>query len=401
MKILMVSALFPTPNAPRIVGGAELVARRLAESLVADGADVTVLRSTPPGVAPKPEDSGGITVASAAIRRPYWPFDDVERGALAKLRWHMREDFGDSDDARRWIDKVQPDLIHTHNVSGLSTGVWRAAAAAGVPIVHTLHDYYLLCPRATRFRKSNVCVTPCTDCRLVTRRRRADTALVGDVIGVSGAVLAPQMVDGLFANARRHVVPNIIGDELVAAPVPVGDSPVTFGFLGRITHEKGLELLIEAFAAMRQPTRLVIGGRIDEATRTRLLAMARDRAITFLGFVTPADFFRQIDVLIVPSIWDDPLPTVILEGQTAGKPTIGSMRGGIPEAIGSEDAGWTFDPDTPDALRVLLDTVAVDRAAIDAKAGHAHSAAARFRAGGVVKRYRAVYRAALNGKGGA
>lgn len=397
MKILMISALFPTPNAPRIVGGAEVVARRLAEALVADGADVTVLRSAPPGAVLAPEDSGGITVASAAIQRPYWPFDDAERGALAKLRWHLREDFGDSNDVRRRIDTVRPDLIHTHNVSGLSTGVWRAATAAGVPIVHTLHDYYLLCPRATRFRGSDVCATPCTDCRMVTWRRRADTALVGDVVGVSGAVLALQTADGLFANARRHVVPNIIGDELIAAPVPVGDGLVTFGFLGRITHEKGVELLIEAFAAMRQPAQLVIGGRIDEATRTRLQAMAGDRAITFLGFVMPADFFRRIDVLVVPSIWDDPLPTVILEGQTAGKPAIGSTRGGIPEAIGSNDAGWIFDSGTPDALRTLLDTVAVDRAAINAKAGHAHAAAARFRTAGVVERYRAVYRAALDG----
>lgn len=398
MKILMISAIYPTPDAPRIIGGAEVVARRLAESLVATGTDVTVLRSAPPGTAPAPEESGGITVASAPIRRLYWPFDDAERSAMAKLRWHLREDIGDSGDAHRLIDAVQPDLVHTHNLSGLSTGVWRAASAAGVPIVHTLHDYYLLCPRATRFRNNGVCATPCTDCRLVTRRRRGDTALVGDVVGVSGAVLAPQISEGLFANARRHVVPNIIGDDLIAAPVSIGDAPVTFGFLGRITKEKGVELLVEAFAAMRQPARLMIGGRIDDKTRTRLQAMAGDRTITFLGFVTPADFFREIDVLVVPSIWDDPLPTVILEGQTAGKPAIGSTRGGIPEAIGSNDAGWTFDPGKPDALRTLLDTVAVDRAAIDAKADQAHAAAARFRTARVVDRYRMVYLTAQGAK---
>src|SRR5919198_54913 len=49
----------------------------------------------------------------------------------------------------RAVRAARPDVVHTHNLPGLSTAVWGAAAAAGARVVHTLHDYYLLCPRVT------------------------------------------------------------------------------------------------------------------------------------------------------------------------------------------------------------------------------------------------------------
>tara|TARA_R110000868_G_scaffold410179_2_gene697478 strand:- start:3016 stop:4212 length:1197 start_codon:yes stop_codon:yes gene_type:complete len=394
MHILMVSALFPTPAVPKAFGGAEIVARRLADALVERGAKITVVRTSEPGTVVTEEEAEGMRVISLPIRNSYSPFGAVrEHGTATKLLWHARDDFGTSAEMYKLLGEEKPDVVHTHNIGALSTGVWRAARLARVPLVHTLHDYYLLCPRTTRFRDGVVCVRPCTDCRLLTYRRRANAHAVRDVVGVSRAVLQPHIDRGLFAAARHHVVPNIIQPEFSALPHPVS-SPVTFGFLGRITIEKGVERLAEAFGAMNSDARLVFGGRIDDAMRGRLLAQAGGKAIDFLGFVSPTDFFRTIDVLVVPSIWDDPLPTVILEAQTAGVPAIGSRRGGIGEAIGGDAAGWTFDPDAPGSLRALLDCIANNPAAIRARAAATHSAAARFRAEVIAAQYGAVYEGA-------
>src|SRR5205807_1521843 len=59
---------------------------------------------------------------------------------------------------RRAIADARPDLVHTNNLPGISSAVWESARQAGVPIVHTLHDYHLLCPRTTLVRRDGA---PC------------------------------------------------------------------------------------------------------------------------------------------------------------------------------------------------------------------------------------------------
>ena len=396
-KLLLISAIYATERLPTVKGGAEIVAQRLARAVNERGVDVTALRACRQGGDLSTEQLRDIPVMSMEMDRPYWPFDDVQRGAVQRLMWHAKDDLGAQSTAKAIMQDVQPDVVHTHNIGGLSTGVWRAAASLGIPIVHTIHDYYLLCPRTSRFRNGKICGSTCGDCRMLTMRRRHDSNLVGDIVGVSGAVLAEHTKQGLFANARQHVVHNIIEQDMAADPA-MPQSPVTFGFLGRVTVEKGAERLVTAYAAMTRAARLVIGGRTDPALQKRLRELTGEKPIEFLGFVKPADFFRQIDVLVVPSIWQDPFPTVILEAQVAGKPTIGSRCGGIPEAIGGEAAGWTYDADAPGALTSLLDTVAAAPRAIMAKATGAKAASDRFRAGLITDNYLDVYAKALIGK---
>ena len=68
-----------------------------------------------------------------------------------------------------------------------------------------------------------------------------------------------------------------------------------------------------------------------------------DKRIRWLGFVNQAQFFQEIDILVVPSIWHDTAPLVILEAYSHGIPVLGSNRGGIPELI-CPDTGWSMNP---------------------------------------------------------
>jgi len=82
--------------------------------------------------------------------------------------------------------------------------------------------------------------------------------------------------------------------------------------------------------------------------------------VRFLGRVAPRDFYPHIDVMVVPSIWNDTFPGVVFEALAFGKPVIGSRRGGIPEMIREGENGLLFEPDTPGDLIAALRHLAAD-----------------------------------------
>jgi glycosyltransferase involved in cell wall biosynthesis len=60
-------------------------------------------------------------------------------------------------EVKKIIDREQPDLVHTHNLQGFSVAAWKVVKKRGLPLVHTMHDYYLLCPRNTMFGGGRNC----------------------------------------------------------------------------------------------------------------------------------------------------------------------------------------------------------------------------------------------------
>ena len=108
-------------------------------------------------------------------------------------------------------------------------------------------------------------------------------------------------------------------------PTRTGSTGVTFGFIGRLTEEKGVDNLVRALAAVPPDrVRLLIAGRASDQEQQRLKAMAPGARIEFLGFIAPDEFYRQIDVVIAPSIWEDPGPLVVADAHAAGKPILGT-----------------------------------------------------------------------------
>jgi glycosyltransferase involved in cell wall biosynthesis len=395
MRILLVNIMYPTPQVPLVYGGTEIVVQRLAEALIRAGHQVLCIRGAPPGSSLPDETASGVRVLSVPLKNLYWPYGREEHHASKKLLWHLIDDLGASHPRiPEAVREFAPDVVHTNSLQGLSTSVLRQVREAGVPIVHTLHDYYMTCPRSARFRNGARCVMTCTECRLLSQRRRMDASLIDAVVGVSNAVLKVHDELGLFQNTRiRDVIFNIVPP--ISVPPRGIPDPVVFGFLGRITESKGVDVLVRAFARMTKSARLVIGGRVSDDEMARLQAAAKPRQIDFLGFVTPQEFFAAVDVLVVPSIWDEALGMVTLEGQAAGRPTIGAAIGGIPEAIGGDRAGWTFEPGSVEALSQLMDRVAEQPDAILEKAKAASSLTSRCDEQAVVAKYIEIYSRAM------
>ena len=132
----------------------------------------------------------------------------------------------------------------------------------------------------------------------------------------------------------------------------LADNDCVLLFSGRVTEEKGILELVEAMNSLKDyPTikLLVIGssfyGNADsesdfiKALKSKAAAI-QDR-ITFTGFIPydqMPDFLQMADIAIIPSVWDDPLPTTVLEAQAMGKPIITTRRGGIPEEVTEKNA---------------------------------------------------------------
>ena len=139
-------------------------------------------------------------------------------------------------------------MLHTNTIVGLTPAVWRAARRLGVPVVHTLHDYHLLCARTTLLRSDGrLCDRAPWPCRELWRWKRRATTDVDVVTAPSRYVLDRHLAQGAFPAARTAVVPNA-PEPLAAAPTP---SPRVHGgglFLGQLQVHKGVRELLGALA---------------------------------------------------------------------------------------------------------------------------------------------------------
>ena len=172
--------------------------------------------------------------------------------------------------------------------------------------------------------------------------------------------------------AQDRVVPWGMTD-IPAAPLPLhhfqGSMPLRLLFAGQIEPHKGLQELIRAVAACRQPHRLVVLGNphTTHAQVCRNLAMELGLAerVLWVGRQSPQSMpslLRQLgQVLVLPSLWPEPLSLSMLEGMAAGLPVIASATGGTPEAIQDQRTGLLFDPTQPDKLTAAIDRLESDR----------------------------------------
>lgn len=203
------------------------------------------------------------------------------------------------------------DLVNSFNLAGTTTQLWRAAKDLDLPLVHTLFGTYLVCFRGAMFKNGRDCGTQCTSCAQLTRQRRIDSRLVDAVVGDSQAVLGRHLQHNYFTGTTDHRVINCgFRDATIggggAASRPEG--PLRIGFLGRLHPTKGLSVLQKACDSMTNGNwELRIGGSGSLEQEAQLKA-EEDPRISFLGWQNTRAFLDTVDVMVVPSIWNDPLP---------------------------------------------------------------------------------------------
>jgi glycosyltransferase involved in cell wall biosynthesis len=351
MRVLFVNKLY----APDIGGGAEIVLGNLARGMQSRGHRVCVVTTTPKNHEVI-EQVDAIDVVRKPLKNFYWHHSTIRRSAPMRFLWHLRDAHNEAmgralDEA---ITAFDPDVIQFHNLSGWSATAWKVAFARRIPAVQVLHDYYHACPKSQLFKNDQNCVGRCRSCTFLRIGRSALSNRLSAVIGVSRAVIEAHLERGLFDRVpARHVIHNAWAKQ---EPIQRSSksSLTTFGFIGTLAGWKGIRLLLDTFQRVSRqsgaapPMRLLVAGRGEDGYEAQLRAEFASDRIEFLGRVAPESLYSRIDVCVVPSLWNDPLPSVVFESLLFGVPVIGSRRGGIPEMINDGVNGLLFDPDAQD-----------------------------------------------------
>jgi glycosyltransferase involved in cell wall biosynthesis len=392
-----VSNLYP----PDVLGGAEIVVGQLARGLQAAGHEVTVVATAPRARAGS-ETVEGVRVHRLDPANLYWAGEAAGRPRLLKPFWHLVDLWNPVmyRRLRALLVAERPDVVHTHNLGGLSAAAWSATRATGLPLVHTLHDHSLTCLRAVRMTRSGrVCERQCAPCALrsgwLERRSRA----VDAVAAPARFVLDRHLELGFFPRAHTAIVP--WGAPPVAATVGSprrDDAPVRFLFLGSLQPHKGIGVVLEAFRrAPDAPLSLDIAGAGTMADAC-LAAARRDPRIRFHGFVTGGEkegLLGSADVLLFPSLCWEVVGLVMLEAFAHGVPVIASRTGGIPEFIEDGRTGLLVEPGDAAALATQMRRLAANRDVIEAMRGACRACAARLTWGRTVGELVEVYKVAL------
>jgi len=262
--------------------------------------------------------------------------------------------------------KHRPQLLHVHNTFPLiSPAIYYAARAEQVPVVQTLHNYRLLCPSATFFRDGQVC-QECSGKRVpwpavkhaCYRKSIGGSAVVVGMLSVHRALGTwNRMVDAyialtrfsrdLFVDAgfpagKIFVKPNFTENPALAWR-PAGGGAL---YAGRLTPEKGIETLLEAWRQLGGTVPLRIIGDGPLADRVRAFA-AEAPNVRYDGWVDRAqlkEIFQESTFLVVPSTWYEGLPLNVLEAYACGLPVIASNIGGLAEIVRDSQTGLQFAP---------------------------------------------------------
>lgn len=259
------------------------------------------------------------------------------------------------------VSRERPEIVHFHNTFPLlSPACYYAARRAGAAVVQTLHNYRLICPGATLLRDG----VPCEDCvgaapwrgmqHACYRGSRAASAVVATMLSVHRAAGTwSRVVDAYIAltefsrsrfiagglpAARLFVKPNFSSDPGVG---PGGDY---FLFAGRLSQEKGLHILLDAWRSGQNmpPLKIAGDGPLGPWLRAQISGMPGIEWLGHLPHEAVAEQMRHAKGLVLPSVAYENFPVSVVEAYATGLPVIASDAGTLPELVHDHTTGLIF-----------------------------------------------------------
>ena len=278
---------------------------------------------------------------------------------------------------REVIKRFRPDIAHAHNIYGrLSLSVLDELKASGVPIILTLHDLKLLCPSYLMIRQGRVC-EQCkghryynavrTRCHKGSYAASAVYALeswLNNVLGryhSVGCFVAPsrflrdKCVEYGWDSGKIAYIPNFI-DVALKPEFPAGGEYLLY--IGRLSGEKGVGTLLQAYRSLKNQIPLKIVGDGPEREDLERNARIAESRVTFTGYLSGTALTDELlgaKGIVMPSEWYENAPLSLLEAFAYHKPVIGARIGGIPEMIEDGSNGYLFEPGNAADLEAKLE----------------------------------------------
>ena len=294
------------------------------------------------------------------------------------------------------LDQIEPEIVHVGHLNHLSTSLVFAARDRRIPVVFTLHDYWLMCPRGQFIQMypqdpadtwavcdgqdDRKCAERCysryfggdseqyeIDAAYWTGWVGRRMAHVREVCEAVDVFVAPAMYllvrfRDEFGIPERKFVYLDYGFHLdrLEGRERLSEEPFTFGYIGTHIPAKGVDHLIKAFGGLSGDSRLRIWGRDRGVETAGLKSLARDLLgdggdrVEWMGEYRNSDIVSEVfnlcDAIVTPSIWAENSPLVIHEALQARIPVIAADYGGMAEYVHHEVNGLLFTHRDPESL---------------------------------------------------
>ena len=317
-------------------GGEDEVFESEAALLEQHGSDVTLVEEQ--------------VAAPSSVRRKIV----LSLNAIWSREWYAR--------FQELLSSARPDIVHIHNlVPNFSPSVLYACRKVNVPVVHTLHNYRLLCPASTLFRDGHLC-EECIDHSLWRGVRygcyqssRPGTAAVATMLalhrllGTWAQTVDCYLVPSEFAR-QKFIGGGLPAEQIVVKPNFVDPDPGTGNgnakdyalFVGRLSPQKGIRTLLAAWEPLTFPLVVVGDGPLASLLEE---PQPRSPAVTYRGRLSRDETLaamKQARFLVVPSEWYESFGLIIVEAFACGVPVLCSRLGAMEEIVEDGRTGLHF-----------------------------------------------------------
>lgn len=376
MKVLLVIHGYPR----RYNAGSEIYTQTLAHALVDAGCAVAIFAREEDAFLPDYH----MQTESDPLK------DEISVHLVNHARSNARFQNDHIDKAfARVIASEQPDVVHFGHLNHLSLGLPAVAKSHRLPVLFTLHDFWLMCPRGQFLQQGLSGEQPWRLCCGQDNAKCASRCYNRFIEGINPQAETQhweQWIDNRMRQTRRacehvdlfiapseHLLQRHVNEFGLDAAKTVylnygfnldryqrrtrqsescheNEDIFVFGYIGRHHPSKGIHLLIDAFAEIKSTARLRIWGKTTAQTASLKRQAEKHpgsaRRIEWLDeyrnedIVT--DVFNRCDCIVVPSIWDENSPLVIHEAQQCGVPVITADHGGMGEYVKHGENGLTF-----------------------------------------------------------
>ena len=271
------------------------------------------------------------------------------------------------------LKNFQPDMVHLNNFAHqISPSILDVIKDHHIPVVMTMHDYKMVCPIYSMLCKGKVCerceggrfyhcgIKRCTKGSLFKSMvNLAEMYLHHRVLNIYGKIdfyISPsQFLKNKVAKmGLRGEVAHLANFVDVSGFEPRFDcQEKSIVYVGRLSHEKGVETLIDAVNGIDVKLKIIGEGPLKEQLEEKLRTEAIENVV-FLGYRTGQGLHSEIRnsmFLVVPSEWYEVFGLVVTEAFALGKPVLGARIGGIPELVRDWETGLTYTSGYVDDLK--------------------------------------------------
>lgn len=279
------------------------------------------------------------------------------------------------------LDKIQPDLVHYHNIYyHLTPAVLKPCFKRNIPTIMSLNDPRLMCPGGTlmlkneSYCKNELCLSGnpihCLTNTCKNNSLKESSLVVAEYLfnkfhnlydRVSAYICPSNAIKNLATkhglNSVKLKVINSFIKSSFFQDEPHFDNQGYFLYVGRLSKEKGIHYLLEAMSRLPDAKLRIVGKGPEEDNLKKLAQELNLSNVDFLGFLTDEQVkkeYKNCIATILPCNWFETFGLTIAESFAYGKPVIASKIGAIPELIENYKTGITFEPGNIDELTCAI-----------------------------------------------